>query len=148
MGPIVWVMAVLLGVVVLALALLPLPAYFLLHEFIHALAAPGFGFSDRSVIGVWPAGGVAYSYYDGEMSRERLLAVLLAPFFFLTILPLAAGAIFGLNPPILAVLSVLNAIGSYVDIYNSGHFFLRLPAGARVRLAGDGIWFIARRQSY
>lgn len=124
----------------LALAL-PLAVYFLAHELVHVLAAPSFGLTDRSVIGLWPAGGVAYSHYDGEMSRGRWLAVLLMPFLALSVLPLGVAAVSGWNSPYLAALSLVNAVGSYVDLYNAGYILFKVPAGACVRLADDGLFF-------
>lgn len=134
-------LAVLATAAMMLLAAIPLALYFMAHEFVHALAAPGFGLTERSVVGVWPAGGVAYAYYEGEMSRERLIVVLLMPFTLLSLLPLAVAAVFGFNLPILAAISVINALGSYVDLFNAADFFIRIPRGARVRLAGDGMWF-------
>src|SRR5262245_43081187 len=57
-----------------------LPAYPLLfvgvgvvHEGIHALTHPMAGFSPRTILGFWAKLGF-YAHYDGEMSRNRLVA--------------------------------------------------------------------------
>jgi hypothetical protein len=137
----VWGLSALVFVLLMLAAALPLAVYFLAHEFVHALAAPSFGFTDKSVIGVWPAGGVAYSHYEGEMSRGRWILMLLTPFLTLSVLPFAAAAVAGWHSPYLAALSLVNVVGSYVDLYYAGRLFLKVPAGAFVRLADDGLWF-------
>lgn len=136
-----WGLAALVGVLVLLLVSPLLALYFLAHEFIHVLAGPSFGLTDRSVLGFWPAGGVAYAHYDGEMSRERWLMKLLMPFMVLSVLPFAVAVASGRNSPYLAALSLLNVLGSYVDLYNAGYLFFKVPAGALVISAEDGIWF-------
>lgn len=136
-----WGLTALVGVVLLILAALPLALYFLVHEFVHVLAGPSFGLTDRSVIGFWPAGGVAYAHYDGEMSRERWLVILLMPFLVLSVLPFAVAVVSGRSSPFLAALSLLNVLGSYVDLYNAGYLFFKVPAGALVISADNGMWF-------
>jgi len=135
-----WGLTALIFVVLLLAAALPLAVYFLTHELIHVLASPSFGLTDRSVIGLWPAGGVAYSHYDGERSRERWILMLLMPFLVLSVLPFAVAALSGWNSPFLAALSLVNVVGSYVDLYNAGYVFWKVPAGAFVRVADDGVW--------
>src|SRR2546422_5849371 len=43
------------------------------HEDIHALVHPMAGRSPHSILGFWPSLGF-YAHYDGEMSRNRLVA--------------------------------------------------------------------------
>ena len=45
------------------------------HELSHALVHPLAGLSPRSILGFWAALGF-YAHYDGEMSRNRLVACL------------------------------------------------------------------------
>lgn len=136
-----WGLTAIVAVTLMLALVLPLAIYFLAHELVHALAGPSFGLTDASIVGVWPAGGVAYSYYDGEMSRERFMLVLLMPFLALSVLPLCLAVASGGNSPFLAALSLVNVVGSYVDLHNAGHIFLKVPSGAAVRMGNDGLWF-------
>ena len=43
------------------------------HEGIHALVHPMAGLSPHSILGFWASLGF-YAHYDGEMSRNRLVA--------------------------------------------------------------------------
>src|SRR5688572_8558832 len=78
-----------------------LPAFLLLfaglvvvHELIHALVHPMAGLSPHSILGCASSG--FYAHYNGEMSRNRLVAILLMPFLIISIVPLLVSAVTGL----------------------------------------------------
>ncbi len=93
-----------------------------LHEFVHLLGQPGWGFTNRSIVAVWPTKVRFGVYYDGCMSRRRWLVMHLAPLIFLSFMPaciLALGKLWGLPVDLelgLSILMMLNAIGSGADI--------------------------------
>ena len=62
------------------------------HEGIHALVHPMAGLSPRTTLGFWPSLGF-YAGYDGEMSRNRLVACLLMPLLVISIFPLLVSAV-------------------------------------------------------
>ncbi|WP_342120631.1 DUF3267 domain-containing protein [Pseudoduganella sp. OTU4001] len=61
-------------------------AYHVMHELIHIALHPDRGLSDRTMIGVKAA--AFFVIYNGEISKENLLRVVIAPFAVLT--PLCA----------------------------------------------------------
>ena len=118
---------------------MPLPAYLLLiagfvvvHELIHALVHPMAGLSPRTIMGFWAALGF-YAHYDGEMSRNRLVACLLMPLLLLSIVPLLVSAITQVAPGWVAFVSALNALAACVDMLLAGSILLQIPATAIVR---------------
>jgi hypothetical protein len=60
------------------------------HELIHAIAYRCQFRSRQLWFGIWPARMMAYVLYDAPLSRRRVLGMLAAPFFVLSVLPLAA----------------------------------------------------------
>lgn len=49
------------------------------HELLHAVIHPGFGLFRRSILGFWPSKLLFYAHYDGILSRNRVLAILIMP---------------------------------------------------------------------
>lgn len=116
-----------------------LPAFLLMipvHELIHALVQPSFGMTPRTYIGVWPSHLLFYAYYDGELSRGRFAAILIAPTVVLTIIPLLLCVTLQWNSPALAALAVANGIGAAGDLIGVFIVLTRIPAGVLVRNKG------------
>lgn len=116
-----------------------LPAFLLLlaglvvvHELIHALVHPMAGLSSRSILGFWASLGF-YAHYDGEMSRNRLVAILLMPLLCISILPLVVSAVTQVSSSWVAFVSVLNALCACVDLLLAGSLLVQVPASAIVR---------------
>jgi hypothetical protein len=116
-----------------------LPAYLLLvvgfvvvHELIHALVHPMAGLSRRSILGFWASLGF-YAHYDGEMSRNRLVACLLMPLLVLSLLPLLVSAVTQVTFGWVAFVSALNALGACADLLLAGSILFQIPATAIVR---------------
>jgi hypothetical protein len=112
------------------------------HEFLHAVCQPGWGFSSKSVIGVWPAKVLAYAHYEGAMSRNRFLLTLAMPYIILGLIPvpiIAVSQIFGLAAlPVLA-LAYLSMIGSVFACGDAVGFCVilsQIPSSAIVRNKG------------
>lgn len=119
-----------------------LPAFLLLfaglvviHEFIHALAHPMAGLSPHSILGFdpSPAGGGFYGHYSGEMTRNRLLAILLMPLLIISIIPLLASAVAQVSSGWVALVSAANALGACADMLEAGLVLFQIPATAIVR---------------
>jgi hypothetical protein len=121
------------------------------HELLHALCTPGWGRSPNTVIGLWPSKFLLYAYYQGEMSRNRFLLTLLAPFSLLSLAPLAIIASFRTVPlsmdllvPLI-LLSLLNGIASSGDILGFGLVVTQIPASAIIRnKAWETFWRAAK----
>jgi hypothetical protein len=116
-----------------------LPAYLLLfagfvvvHELIHALVHPMAGLSPRSILGFWASLGF-YAHYDGEMSRNRLVACLLMPLLLISIVPLLVSAVTQVSFGWVAFVSAFNALGACVDLLLAGSILFQIPATAIVR---------------
>ncbi|HEY3267825.1 MAG TPA: DUF3267 domain-containing protein, partial [Armatimonadota bacterium] len=116
-----------------------LPAYLLafaglvvVHELIHALVHPMAGRSPHSVLVFWPRHGF-YAHYDGEMSRNRLVAILLMPLLILSIVPLLVSAVTQVSSGWIALVSAFNALCSCADMLLAGLVLSQIPATAIVR---------------
>lgn len=116
--------------------------FVIVHELIHALLHPMAGFSQNSILGFWAALGF-YAHYDGEMSRNRLVACLLMPLLVLSIVPLIASALTQVTSVWVAFVSALNAFCASVDLLLAGSLLLQVPAAATVRFKG---WRISWRE--
>lgn len=86
------------------------------HEAIHALVHPGRGLSDRTCIGLWLSRGLFYAHCHGPMSRNRFIAILIAPFIVLSILPLIVCALMGAAHPLPVTGSIVNAFLACGDL--------------------------------
>src|SRR6185436_13516544 len=93
---------------------------------------PMAGFSPHSTLGFWPSLGF-YADYDGEMSRNRLVACLLMPLLILSIIPLLVSAVTQVSPGWVAFVSALNALAACVDMLLAGSILIQIPATAIVR---------------
>lgn len=110
------------------------------HELIHALIHPRAGFSPRSILGFWAALGF-YAHYDGEMSRNRLVACLLMPFLIISIVPLLVSAVTQVASGWIAFVSTFNALCACVDLLLAGSVLLQIPATAMVRFKSWRIYW-------
>lgn len=104
-----------------------------IHELIHAFANPRFGFTSRTAVGVWPSHLLFYAHYDGELPRDRFLAILVAPTVVLTVLPLLVCVAFRLDAPAVAALAVANGIGAAGDLLGVGFVLAQIPRGTVIR---------------
>jgi hypothetical protein len=116
-----------------------LPAFLLLfaglvvvHELLHALVHPMAGRSPHSILGFWSSLGF-YAHYDGEMSRNRLVAILLMPLLIISIVPLLVSAVTQVSSGWVAFVSAFNALCACVDMLLAGSVLFQIPATAIVR---------------
>ena len=103
------------------------------HELIHAVVHPQNGRSEDTILGIWPAKLLFYAHYEGEITRARFMAILAAPWLLLSLLPLVALCTFAPGEPILAELSVGNALVAGGDILGILFIWIQVPGSARVR---------------
>ncbi len=87
------------------------------HELAHASLHPGFGLSDKTLLGVVPRSFLFYATYLEPVGRNRLLAITAAPFVLLTVAPLVASFFVSRDWMLpLAALSIFNAVAATGDM--------------------------------
>ena len=118
-----------------------LAALIAFHELLHAAVFPGWWLSPRTLIGVWPSKGMFYAHYEGPLSRNRFLLVLLTPLAVLSVLPWLAEAIFQTGWALLPVISVVNAMAAGGDIFAAALIAWQVPAGATMQNQGWRSWW-------
>jgi hypothetical protein len=116
------------------------------HELIHALVHPMAGLSPHSILGFWASLGF-YAHYDGEMSRNRLVACLLMPLFIISIVPLVVSAAAQVSFVWVAFVSALNALCACVDMLLAGLILYQIPANRIVRFKSWRIYWRERDTS-
>ena len=110
------------------------------HELIHALVHPMAGRSPHSILGFWPSVGF-YANYDGEMSRNRLVTIMLMPLLSIGIVPLLVSAVTQVASGWVAFVSAFNAFLSCADMLDAGVVLFQIPANRIVRFHGWRIYW-------
>jgi len=113
------------------------------HELIHALVHPMAGRSPHSILGFWPSVGF-YANYDGELSRNRLVAILLMPLLIVSIIPLLVSAVTGVSSGWAAYISAFNAFLACADMLDAGLVLFQIPANRIVRYQSWRIYWKER----
>jgi hypothetical protein len=103
------------------------------HELIHAAVHPRSGRSTHSIMGFWPSGGMIYAHYDGEMTRNRFVAILLMPLVVISLVPLLVAAVAQVPCGWAAFISAFNTFLSCADLLLAGLVLFQIPATAIVR---------------
>jgi hypothetical protein len=103
------------------------------HEAVHALVHPGRGLSDRTCIGLWLSRGLFYAHCHGPMSRNRFIAILIAPFVVLSVLPLIGCAIVGITHPLPVTGSIVNAFLACGDLLGVLLIVSQIPREATIQ---------------
>ena len=128
------------GIVLVALLFSPL------HELPHALAAPGWGLSEKTVFLFNPP-VTLFAHYEGSMARNRYLLVLAAPLIVWTLLPLPIAGVWnratgdGAVAAVLLTLSVMNGMVAYGDLLLFATVWKQVPRQALVRYQGGRTWW-------
>jgi len=113
-----------------------------MHELLHAVCHPGWGFSPNSVIGLWLSKALVYAHYEGVMSRNRLLLVFAMPYIILSLLPIpliAVSRVFGWSLNAILTFTFLSLIGGVLACGDAVGFWLvisQVPNSAIVRNKG------------
>jgi hypothetical protein len=113
----------------------------IVHECLHALAYPGFGLTDRTLIGAWPSRLLFYAAHLDALSRNRWLLVYLLPLIVLSVLPLLAWRVCGLYSGLLHFVSLLNGLASSGDLLMVLLMLLQVPRRAKLRNKGWCSWW-------
>ena len=108
----------------------------LLHELMHVWAFPRLDGGPRAVVRFSPR-LVLYARYDGVVSRERYLAVLVAPLAVVSLLPLLLASLSATTPGLLLVVSLLNALVSSGDVLTFVLVACQVPRGCEIRSGTD-----------
>jgi hypothetical protein len=129
----------------IGLEIILFPFVFLLlipiHEFIHVLCHPLNGRSQATYIGCWPRKGLFYAHYDDELSRNRFLFILFAPFALLSLVPICLSYVFSYHSAFLILLSVMNGMGSAGDLLGVILITLQIRKSTVLRNKGYRTWW-------
>lgn len=106
------------------------------HELIHALVHPGFGLSEQTAIRFWPSKMFVCTYYLGEITRNRSIAVQIMPFAVLSVVPLVIAVIMQTAPLWLAYASIVNAFIASGDMVAIVMTMRELPGNSIIRTTG------------
>lgn len=110
----------------------------LLHELVHVWAFPRLDGATRAVLR-FPLRLTPYASYDGAVSRERFLAVLVAPLAVVSLLPILLASLSATTPGPLLVISLLNALASAGDVLTFILVACQVPRGCEIRVGTDTV---------
>jgi len=99
------------------------------HELLHVAVHPMSGRSPHSIVGFGPSIGF-YGHYSGEMTRNRFVAILLAPLVVISFVPLLVAAVAQVTSGWVAFISAFNAFCACADIFDAGLVLFQIPATA------------------
>jgi hypothetical protein len=109
------------------------------HELLHTLVHPMAGRSPHSILGLCPSVGF-YANYAGELSRNRLVAILLMPLLVISIAPLLVSAVAQVSSGWVAFVSAFNALCACVDMLEAGLVLFQIPAAGIVRYRSSRLY--------
>lgn len=112
------------------------------HELLHAVAFPRFGWSAATILGVWPRQLMPYADYQGPLPCWRFVLVSLMPFTFLSLLPLAVSLLAGSGSIFWLAVSVVNALVCGGDAVIGFVVIRQVPLGTVVRNKGWDTWWL------
>ncbi|ACA57243.1 DUF3267 domain-containing protein [Clostridium botulinum] len=104
------------------------------HEILHSLAFSNF---KQTIFGFIPKGLVSYSFFKGQISRNRLIISLIFPFIILTILPTIGLSFIRIKNNFIYVIIIINAVASYVDILTIFVLLLQVPKSTCIKNIGN-----------
>ncbi len=117
------------------------------HEWIHALIHPRCGKSDLSILGFWPAKLLFYAHYDGELTRNRLIAILAMPTVVITFMPLVVVIASNCSCGLIAWVSTWNILFACGDMFGIILLLFQVPSCAICHNQGwRTYWKIPNRQ--
>jgi len=106
------------------------------HELLHAAVHPMSGRSPHSIVGFWPSGGMFYAHYDGKLTRNRFVAILLMPLVVISFVPLLVAAVAQVPAGWVAFISAFNAFLACAYLLDAGLVLVQTPTTAIVRQQG------------
>ncbi|MBY0314134.1 MAG: DUF3267 domain-containing protein [Bdellovibrionales bacterium] len=102
-----------------------------IHEIIHLVLLPHWGFSEKSIMAFIPKQGVLFVAHLEGITRWNYLLALVGPLFFLSIVPL--GICMYEPNKVVVILAVANLAASGGDMMRVWVIYNRVPKGALVR---------------
>lgn len=102
----------------------------IVHELIHAMVHPQLGRSSQSILGFWPSRLLFYAHYDGELTRNRFIAILAMPTIMITFMPLIVAIIFHLSCGLIAWASTWNILFACGDWFGIILLLSQVPSNA------------------
>jgi hypothetical protein len=115
----------------------------LLHEMLHALPLAAAGRSENLVLGFWPRHFAPYVAYTGALPLKTQLLSGALPLAVLSVVPLLVALVVPSAAWWLALLSVLNVLGSAADLIMLLLLFRQVPRDAVIRNQGFSTWWRA-----
>jgi hypothetical protein len=115
------------------------------HEFIHSWVHPQAGFSRRSVIGFYPSRMLLYCVYNGELCRDRFLAVLMMPLAIISLVPVIVCVVFQWFSFWLAYVTIVNAFVAAGDVLETITVMKQVPRHATIRGNGWSCYWKPRK---
>jgi Putative zincin peptidase len=113
------------------------------HEALHLLGFPGFGFDGHSACGVWPKGGSPFAQYLRPVSRNRFIFFTATPFVVLSLMPLVVKALGYPVSHLIAWTSVINSVGAGSDLLACALLLKDVPKNAEVIESDMGLYWKA-----
>jgi len=106
------------------------------HELIHVAVHPMAGRSSQSILGFWPVKLLFYAHYEGQLTRNRFVAILLMPFMVISVVPFFIAAITQVSCDWAFYVSCFNALLACGDILGVGLVLSQVPNTAVIRNQG------------
>lgn len=106
------------------------------HELIHAVFHPGYGITSNTYLGFWPSKLLFYAHYHSKLSKEQFMAILIAPFVFISLVPLLFCILFQYSSMIAYAISLFNILLACVDIFGFFLIYYGVPSGSIVQNKG------------
>lgn len=108
----------------------------MVHEAVHLLFYPGSVASDRKILGILPKTGLAYAWCGLPMRRNRYLLVGIAPFLFLSVIPLVLFSSYPSQVGPLLPMVLFNMLGAGGDAMVLYYVLRQIPSQAWLQLSG------------
>jgi len=107
-----------------------------IHELLHLVCFPGFGLSEKSIVGFWPKMFVPYVYYNGVLSRNRCILIGICPFIVLSMIPFLCSFIIPNIPTLIIAFSYLNGLLCGADLISIFLLVKQVPSDALIKSKG------------
>jgi hypothetical protein len=115
------------------------------HETAHMLAFPWSPGRPWIALEYSSTALALHAGYDHELSRDRLLLVLGAPLVFVSLVPLALSAAVEMAPPLVALVTLVNALISGADVLSMLLVLGQVPPRCRMLARDDDLSWQLRR---
>ncbi len=107
-----------------------------IHEYLHALFMPKSQSDDGVVLGYWKEKKIFFAHYEGEMARNRLLLIMVAPLLCISVIPVVVLTVLEINLSLFTGILLFHAILCGADLYGFSSVLLRIPNKALIRNKG------------